>query len=66
MVKAPNRVLSRAYLLDAISQDADSPTDRLIDVLISRIRKKIETNPRQPEIITTVLGCGYKFSASLD
>ncbi|NQW00441.1 MAG: response regulator transcription factor [Rhodospirillales bacterium] len=66
LVKAPNRVLSRAYLLDAVSQDADSPTDRLIDVLVSRIRKKIETNPRRPEIITTVLGCGYKFSADLN
>ncbi len=65
LIKAPNRVLSRAYLLDAVSQDADSPTDRLIDVLISRIRKKIESNPRRPEIITTVLGCGYKFSADL-
>jgi len=65
LAKAPNRVLSRAYLLDAVSQDADSPTDRLIDVLISRIRKKIEVNPRQPEIIITVLGCGYKFSADL-
>jgi len=63
LAKAPNRVLSRAYLLDAVSQDADSPTDRLIDVLISRIRKKIEVNPRQPQVITTVLGCGYKFNA---
>lgn len=65
LVKAPNRVLSRAQLLDAVSQDADAPTDRLIDVLISRIRKKIEPNPRKPEIITTVQGCGYKFSADL-
>ncbi len=65
LAKAPNRVLSRAYLLDAVSQDADSPTDRLIDVLISRIRKKIEINPRQPEIIITVLGCGYKFNADI-
>ena len=58
LAKAPNRV----HLLDAISQDADAPTDRLIDVLISRIRKKIEANPRHPEIIVTVLGCGYKFN----
>jgi len=65
LVKAPNRVLSRAYLLDAVSQDADSPTDRLIDVLVSRIRKKIEANPRRPEIVITVLGCGYKFNADL-
>ncbi|MEE8213574.1 MAG: response regulator [Alphaproteobacteria bacterium] len=65
MVKAPNRVLSRDYLLDAVSQDADAPTDRLIDVLVSRVRKKIEKDPKKPGIITTVVGCGYKFSAQL-
>ncbi|MDA1091204.1 MAG: response regulator transcription factor [Proteobacteria bacterium] len=66
LAKAPNRVLSRDYLLDAVSQDADAPTDRLIDVLISRVRKKIEPNPKKPEIITTVVGCGYKFSAQIE
>jgi len=66
LARAPNRVLSRDYLLDAISQDADAPTDRLIDVLVSRVRKKIEPNPKKPEIITTVVGCGYKFSAQID
>jgi len=65
LVKAPNRVLSRDYLLDAVSQDADAPTDRLIDVLVSRVRKKIEKNPKKPTIITTVIGCGYKFSAKV-
>ncbi len=62
LVKAPNRVLSRGHLLDAVSHDADSPTDRLIDVLISRIRKKIEPDPKKPSLVTTVVGCGYKFS----
>lgn len=66
LAKAPNRALSRDYLLDAVSQDADAPTDRLIDVLISRVRKKIEPNPKKPEIITTVVGCGYKFSAQIE
>ena len=66
LARAPNRVLSRDYLLDAISQDADAPTDRLIDVLISRVRKKIEPDPKKPDIITTVVGCGYKFSAQID
>ena len=65
LVRAPNRVLSRDYLLDAVSQDADAPTDRLIDVLVSRVRKKIEKDPKKPKIITTVVGCGYKFSAQL-
>jgi len=62
LVKAPNRVLSRGHLLDAVSHDADSPTDRLIDVLVSRIRKKIEPEPKKPTLLTTVVGCGYKFS----
>ena len=66
LARAPNRVLSRDYLLDAVSQDADAPTDRVIDVLISRVRKKIEPNPKIPEIITTVVGCGYKFSARIE
>ena len=66
LARAPNRVLSRDYLLDAVSQDADAPTERLIDVLISRVRKKIEPNPKKPEIITTVVGCGYKFSAQIE
>ncbi|NQU61508.1 MAG: response regulator transcription factor [Rhodospirillales bacterium] len=65
LARAPNRVLSRDYLLDAVSQDADAPTDRLIDVLVSRVRKKIEKNPKKPEIITTVIGCGYKFSVQV-
>ena len=56
--------LTRLHHL-AVSQDADAPTDRLIDVLVSRIRKKIEKDSKKPEIITTVVGCGYKFSAQL-
>ena len=61
LVRAPNRVLSRDFLLDAISRNDEAPTERVIDVLISRLRKKIENNPRQPQKIVTVLGCGYKF-----
>ncbi|MEK9725176.1 MAG: response regulator transcription factor [Rhodospirillaceae bacterium] len=66
LVKAPNRVLSRGHLLDAVSHDADSATDRLIDVLVSRIRKKIEPDPKTPTVVTTVVGCGYKFSSTVD
>ncbi|MCH7486185.1 MAG: response regulator transcription factor [Proteobacteria bacterium] len=62
LTKAPNRVLSRDFLLDAISRDADSPSQRMIDVLVSRLRKKIEADPKKPEWIVTVPGCGYKFT----
>ena len=61
--RAPNRVLSRDHLLDAVSRYDDAPTDRMIDVLVSRLRKKIETDPRNPAFIVTIRGCGYKFSS---
>ncbi len=63
-VRSPNRVLTRDHLLDAVSRYDDSPTDRMIDVLVSRLRKKIEDDPRNPAFIITIRGCGYKFSIS--
>ena len=63
-VRAPNRVLTRDHLLDAVSRYDDSPTDRMIDVLVSRLRKKIEDDPRNPAYIVTIRGCGYKFSSN--
>jgi DNA-binding response OmpR family regulator len=66
LARAPNRVLSRSFLLDAVSQDSDAPTDRLIDVLVSRVRKKIEADPKRPRIIATVVGSGYKFAAEVE
>ena len=61
-VRAPNRVLTRDHLLDAVSRYDDSPNDRMIDVLVSRLRKKIEDDPQKPAFIVTIRGCGYKFS----
>jgi DNA-binding response OmpR family regulator len=65
MVAAPRRVLSRGHLLDAISRGTDSPSDRTVDVTVSRLRRKIEKNPKSPEIIVTVPGLGYMFSADV-
>ena len=64
LARAPNRVLTRDFLLDAISQNNEAPTDRTIDVVVSRLRKKIERDPGKSNIIVTVRGCGYKFTAS--
>lgn len=63
LVKAENRVLTRDQLLDAISDTSDSPGDRVVDVLISRLRKKMEPDAKKPEYIVTVVGVGYKFGA---
>ena len=59
LVSASGRVLSRDQLLDAISQ-GEEVTDRTVDVLVSRIRKKIEQDRSNPQIIVTVPGIGYR------
>jgi two-component system OmpR family response regulator len=57
----PNRVLSRDRLL-ALAHNRDiEPYDRSIDIRITRIRKKIEADSAQPQIIRTVRGEGYVF-----
>ncbi len=58
-VRAPNRVLSRDQLQgDAETRD-DHNYERSIDVRISRLRKKIEADARDPQLIKTVYGAGY-------
>lgn len=61
LVKNPGRVLSRDQLLDAITGPDDSPSDRMIDAFVSRIRKKIEKDPKKPAYVQTVTGIGYRF-----
>ena len=63
LAKAPNRVLTRDHLLDAVSRHEDTPSHRTIDVMVSRLRRKIEADPQKPAIIVTVYGSGYKFTA---
>lgn len=59
MLDNPNQVLSRDFLFDSLDRTASSPFDRTIDVLVSRLRRKIEENPRQPRILATVRNVGY-------
>jgi class 3 adenylate cyclase/DNA-binding response OmpR family regulator/predicted ATPase len=64
-VRNPGRVLSRDQLLDAAVGRRAEPYDRSIDVLVGRLRKKIETDPKAARFILTVVGEGYKFAAKL-
>ncbi len=63
LLRAPGRALSREQLLDAVSGRRAEPFDRSIDVLIGRLRRKIEPDPKAPRLIRTVPGVGYKFAA---
>ena len=59
-VTRPGRVISRDTLLDAFNRRFE-PFDRSIDVLVGRLRKKIEADPKKPRLIVTVPGEGYRF-----
>ena len=65
-LKAPKRILSREQLLELTSGEALSSFDRAIDVRISRLRRKIERNSEDPQLIKTVYGAGYLFTASVE
>lgn len=60
LVHARNRVLTRDHLLDAFSHGNEDPGTRLIDVLVSRLRRKLEPGGRPWRIIKTVPGIGYQ------
>jgi two-component system, OmpR family, response regulator len=65
-VERPQRVLSRDQLLDlARGRDATS-FDRSIDVQVSRLRRKIEGDPKEPELIKTVRSGGYLFTPAVE
>ncbi|MHA1569783.1 MAG: response regulator [Alphaproteobacteria bacterium] len=62
MVHNPNRVMSRDRLLDIAGNREQEPFDRSIDVLVHRLRRKIEIDPKNPALIKTVRGGGYLFT----
>ncbi|WP_117193741.1 response regulator [Rhizobium terrae] len=61
----PGMVLSRDQLLDLTAGRMADAFDRSIDNQVSRLRKKVETDPKNPSIIKTHWGGGYSFSASV-
>ncbi|WP_342363216.1 response regulator [Terrarubrum flagellatum] len=58
----PGRVLSRDQLIDLTQGRAAGAFERSIDVLVSRIRQKIEADARDPEMIKTIRSGGYLFT----
>ncbi|NER20623.1 MAG: response regulator transcription factor [Symploca sp. SIO1B1] len=62
----PGRVLRRAELIQEVWEYDYVGDQRVVDVHIGQIRKKIETNSSEPSLIHTVRGVGYKFESSSD
>lgn len=66
LVTRSNRALTRDELLDLAVDREWNPFDRSIDVLIGKLRRKIEIDPQHPSLIKTIRGTGYKFTASVE
>ncbi|KZK94524.1 MULTISPECIES: response regulator [unclassified Pseudovibrio] len=64
LVENKGRVLTRDNLLDHLNHREWDPSDRTVDVLIGRLRRKIEANPKDPTLIMTVHGVGYVFTGA--
>jgi two-component system response regulator MtrA len=62
MAEQPERVFTRAQLLEHTSGFDRDSTDRTIDVHVMNLRRKIEPDPRRPTHLLTVYGIGYKLS----
>ena len=59
LCRNPRKVFTREEL------KATSTTDRSVDILISRLRQKIEADPRNPVLIQTVRSMGYNFTVKV-
>lgn len=62
LLQAPQQILTR----DQLIKDRENVFDRCIDVRMSRIRKKLEVDPKLPTLIKTVYGAGYIFTPAVD
>ncbi len=66
LLERPNRVLTRDMLLDLLRGRQAGPFDRAIDVAVSRLRRKLEDDGRNAQLIKTVRGGGYVLAADVE
>lgn len=58
---APNRLISREYMMERLGGGASENFERAMDVRVSRLRTKLQDDPQNPKIIKTIYGAGYIF-----
>ena len=66
LIEHPKTVMKRETLFDLLGRPASSPFDRTIDVLISRLRRKLEQDPKRPRFFVTVRNIGYIFDDKVE
>ena len=62
LARHPGRIYTRAQLLDALHGVSFESYERSVDAHIKNIRRKIESDPRRPQLVLTVYAVGYKFA----
>lgn len=62
----PHEILNRDQLLEKTRGRVAGPFDRTIDVQVGRLRRKIEADPKNPELIKTVRGGGYVLASNVE
>jgi two-component system torCAD operon response regulator TorR len=65
-VQHPAQVLSRDRLMQAVTHRQEHPDSRTVDVIVRRLRAKIEDDPKAPRLLTTSHGEGYVFTGQLE
>jgi two-component system, OmpR family, response regulator len=65
-LRSPEQILTREQLLSASHVHDEEVFDRSIDVQILRLRRKLEADPRDPKLIATERGVGYRFAVPVD
>ncbi|SLN38815.1 response regulator transcription factor [Ruegeria meonggei] len=63
---SPKRLISRAQMQEALGGAAGDSFDRAMDVRISRLRTKLQEDPKNPRLIKTIYGAGYIFLGDVD
>jgi two-component system OmpR family response regulator len=66
LLEAPGKILSRDHLLDLAKNRVATGFDRVVDVQISRLRRKIEVDPEGVPMIKTIRGTGYMFMPAVE
>ena len=64
-LKHPGRVLTRQQLMDVTHGSGWHAYERTVDAQISRLRKKLEADPKRPKLLKSVHGDGYVFTATV-
>ncbi|MBV8910533.1 MAG: response regulator transcription factor [Gammaproteobacteria bacterium] len=66
LLAAANRVVTRDQLIEMSRRYDNEVYDRAVDVAVLRLRRKIERNPSEPQIIVTERGVGYRIAVAVE